>query len=188
MKPDALILGFAGLMASGKDTACKYFTQKHGARSLGFSDCLRDIIDRIDLPANRTNLQQLSTVLRQTFGQDLLSRVVAADARRAGGQLIVVHGIRRPTDIVYLKKLPNFKMVAVEADDRKRYERLVSRGENVGDATKTWEAFLFEQQAEAEEAIPAVMAQADYHINNDGGQEDLHRKLEALYQSLISAS
>ena len=66
-----IILGLAGEMASGKGTVAKYAATKYGAKSWRFSTMLRDVLDRLLLEQSRDNLQNLSTVLRQNFGEEL---------------------------------------------------------------------------------------------------------------------
>src|SRR3989344_446285 len=96
------IIGITGLLSSGKGTAAEYLVQHHGAVSFRFSTMLRDLLDRLYLEQTRDNLSHISTVLRQQFGEDLLSKVMARDAEIATNALIVIEGIRRDMDIKYL--------------------------------------------------------------------------------------
>lgn len=179
-----IILAFTGHVASGKGTACDYFVKKYGARIFRFSTMLRDILDRLYLPHNRDHLQTLSTIVREYFGQDVMARVIAHDIEAAEESLIVVDGVRRPADVIYLRRLPGFKLIAVEASPEVRFKRLVSRGENTDDAAKTWAEFQQEEQAESEAMIPALMAEADSTINNNGDMTSLERQLENLHRKI----
>ena len=104
MQTNKIIFGFVGDLASGKGTAAKYLQEKYGATTYRFSTMLRDILDRVYVPKSRENLQQLSTFLRESYGQDVMSRVIAEDVARDNNTLVIVEGIRRPSDIEYLKK------------------------------------------------------------------------------------
>lgn len=175
-----IILGFAGLIACGKGTVNKYLVAKHQAKDFRFSSMLRDVLDRLYLPQSRENMQHLSIILRQTFGQDLLAKVMAKDIAKNEGRLVVIDGIRRLEDLKYLRKMPNFKLISLEMDAKLRYERLKIRGENPGDKTKTWEQFLHDHEVETEATIPEVMKQADVIIDNNGSLEDLYKQLDKL--------
>ena len=107
------IIGLVGEIASGKGLAVKYLKEKHGAASYRLSDPLRDILSRLRLEINRKNLQDISRVLREHFGQNLLAKVIAEDAKNDTNKIVVVDGIRRPEDIEYLAKLPEFKLVYI---------------------------------------------------------------------------
>ena len=85
-----------------------------------FSQSLRDVLNRLYMDITRENMQKLSTILRQEFSQSILAKVVSQDAQNSQANLIVVDGIRRPKDIEYLEKLPNFILVSIEAEQEKR--------------------------------------------------------------------
>ncbi|MBI2443978.1 MAG: AAA family ATPase [Candidatus Magasanikbacteria bacterium] len=175
-----LILGLVGEMASGKTTVTNYLKKKYGAVTHRFSDPLRDVLARLHRPETRANLQQLSTLLRQNFGEDLLSKILAADAAADAAPLVIIEGIRRAADMIDLKKLPGFRLVALTADERKRYERLTGRRENPDDRAKSWEQFQAEGRAESEQQIKAVAKEAAATIDNNGTFAKLYRQVDAL--------
>jgi len=177
-------LGLVGEISCGKSTATAYLKNKYGAVTFKFSDSLRDVASRMQIEQNRANLQLLSTLLRQNFGEDLLSKVIAEDVRNADAQIIITEGIRRPSDIVYLQSVPGFKLIAVKADERIRFERLTERSENADDKNKTWEQFQKDEQQEAELQIKAVMDKADFVLDNNGSAEDLHAQIDTLMAKL----
>lgn len=174
------ILVFVGLLASGKGTAAKYFTEKYGAQSFRFSTIMRDVLDRLYLEHSRENMSNISTLLRERFGEDLFAKVMAADVEKAPANLVVVDGARRLADIEHLKKLAGFKLVSIEVEAKIRYERLRQRGENPDDQNKTWEQFLADHELETEKSIPALMAMADVVVNNNGSPEEFRRQLDKL--------
>lgn len=176
-----IILGFTGPIASGKDVSKKYLIEKYGASAFRFSTVMRDLLVRLGLEINRYNLSHLSTSLRQTFGEDLFARTVARDVRGAETDLIVVDGIRRLADIEHLKDIPGFHLVAIDADPRVRFERLVTRNENVGDNTKTFEQFQRDaSELETEISIPIVMEQAALKIDNSTSFAALYAQIDKI--------
>lgn len=180
MKKEKIILGFTGLIACGKGTAAKYFADKYKADTFRYSTMLRDIMDRLYIPQSRENFQIISPVLREAFGQDLMAKVMGNDVAKSDSNMIVIEGMRRPADIEYLKKIPGFRMIAIEVDAQTRYQRLVKRGENAGDKEKTFEQFLKEHEAETEIYIPELMKQANVTIDNNGSLEDFYKQLDKL--------
>src|SRR3989338_3993824 len=121
------ILGIVGEIGAGKTTATDYLKKKYGAVSFRFSDMLRDIADRMYIEKNRQNLQTLSTILRQNFSEDIMSKVIAKDVEQSDARFLITEGIRRPSDISYLKQMSVFHLIAVEADSRLRFDRLTPR-------------------------------------------------------------
>lgn len=175
-----IILGFVGDIASGKGTVCKYLAEKYQVPSYKFSTMLRDILNRMYLDVSRENLQILSKILRENFGQDVMSQVIAQDVNNAEGAIIAVDGIRRPTDITYLKNLEGFHLVYITADPKIRWQRLVERAENEGDADKTFDAFLADEQAEADQLIKQLGREAEFVITNDGDFDTLYTQIEDI--------
>lgn len=175
-----LILGFTGQLASGKGTVAKYLMEKHNASPYRFSTILRDLVDRIYAPQSRDNLIKMSDIIRGTFGEDILSKAIAGDAQKDTANLIVVEGVRRLTDIEHLAKLPNFVLVEIFAEPRTRYERLIKRGENTDDSTKTYAQFLEDHQRDTELSILDVIKHATEKIDNNGSYNDLYKQLDEL--------
>lgn len=175
-----IIIGLVGEIASGKDVTKKYLQENYGASCHKFSAILRDVLGRLYMPITRENMQNISTILRQTFGGDLLAKIITEDVKNDIHEVIVIDGIRREEDITYLKSLPGFVLVSIKVEAKTRYERLIKRRENADDATKTYEQFLADSQKETELKIPEVMATADYELDNNGDFKNLYGQIEKM--------
>lgn len=175
-----MIIGLVGEIASGKDVTKKYLEEHYGASCHKFSAILRDVLKRLYMPITRENMQNISTILRQTFGEDLLAKIITEDVKNDIHEVIVIDGIRREDDIIYLKSLPDFTLVRIKVEAKTRYERLVKRRENADDATKNYEQFLADGQKETELKIPEVMALADYELDNNGDLKNLYGQIEKM--------
>ncbi|OGZ08456.1 MAG: hypothetical protein A3C93_01575 [Candidatus Lloydbacteria bacterium RIFCSPHIGHO2_02_FULL_54_17] len=180
MTTTKIILGFAGEIASGKGTAAKYLAEHHGAATYRFSTILRDVLRRLHLPEDRTTLQTLSTFLRKEFGEDTLAKVMFEDAKNDTHSLIVVDGVRRLEDVKYLREIPEFKLCYLSAPMKTRHERLLSRGENPDDKTKTYEQFVKDHEGEPEREIGKLEAFAAEVIDNSGTLPELYQTLDAI--------
>jgi dephospho-CoA kinase len=176
------IIGLVGKISSGKGTVAKYLEEKNNAVTYRFSTILRDILNRLHKEITRENMQNLSTVLRQNFGEDILAKVIAEDVKKENNNLIAVDGIRRMADTKYLTKLPNFKLAKIIAEPEIRYQRLIQRTENHGDTQKTYEEFLADEKKEADAEIPIVMENAEIELNNNGNLEELYKQIDQIIQ------
>jgi len=180
-----LILGIAGEMGSGKGTIAKHVMQQHVGNSHRFSTILRDILSRVYLEHSRDNMQALSTILRKTYGEDILAKAMYHDAENDDNNLVVVDGVRRMADIAYLKELPHFKLIYVEADMQNRYERIIRRGENPDDANKTFREFQESHENESEVQIRDLKNYADYVVGNDGVYAELYEQIDDIIEKNI---
>jgi len=174
------ILGLTGEICAGKGTIVKYLTEKQNAASYRFSTMLRDLLARLYLPVSRENMQNISTVIRQNFGEDIMAKVIAEDVKNDKNNIIIVDGVRRVPDIKYLREIPGFKLVRIMADSETRFKRLISRKENPGDENKTYEKFLADHKNEADAQVPIIMAQADLEINNNGSLDNLYKQVDQI--------
>lgn len=188
MPSNKIILGFVGDLASGKGTICQYLKEKYNVNSYRFSTMLRDIVDRIYVEQNRENLQDLSTFLRGRYGQDIMSKVIAKDVQNDPNPIVAVEGIRRPTDITYLQELNGFHLIYITADPELRWKRMVARKENTDDASKTFEQFLKDEQAEADKLIKELGKQAKYTLINNGSIDEFYNKMEDILKTIQNAN
>ncbi|HWQ60473.1 MAG TPA: AAA family ATPase [Candidatus Fimivivens sp.] len=175
-----IIIGISGEIASGKDTVAHYLVNRYGAKMFMFSDPLRDVLNRVHIAQTRENLTKISGALRTTFGENILSHVIANDAMKDEEKLVVIDGVRRSSDIEAVQGFPEFSLVYVEASIETRYARLAKRHQNADDDTKTFEEFQKDHLLETEVGIPALKSQAKYIIDNEAGLEDLYAKVDAV--------
>ncbi|KKU78637.1 MAG: hypothetical protein UY04_C0031G0016, partial [Parcubacteria group bacterium GW2011_GWA2_47_7] len=102
------------------------------------------------------------------------------DAKKDEHQLIVIDGVRRLEDVKYLREIPEFKLCYITAPMKTRYERLIVRGENADDNTKTFAQFEEDHQGEPEREITKLEAFAAEVIDNTGTLPDLYRQLDQI--------
>jgi dephospho-CoA kinase len=180
----SLILGLVGTPGAGKSAVTDYIMKTYGGSQYRFSDYLSHVLQKMNIEKSRENMIKLSVILRKEFGEDLLSHAVASDAVRSTGELTLVDGIRRPEDLAAFRPLPNFKLIAINADAKIRYERMKHRGEKVGETNMTWEEFEATEKASTEVTIPEAMTFADFVIMNDGTLEEVHAKIDDIMKEL----
>lgn len=175
-----LIIGIAGEMGSGKEAISQYLVEKYKASSHNFSQVLTDIAKRLYLPVTRETQTAISGMIRTTFGQDIMAKVMASDSKEDLADIVVVQGIRRNQDMDHLRELPNFKLIYVEADIVLRYGRVKKRGEKENDATMTFEQFKHSHTYETELAIADLKQYAAHVVNNDGTYEQLYKQIDEI--------
>lgn len=181
-----IIIGLVGPMAVGKGAVCEYMAEKYGAKQVRYSTMLRDVADRLFLPHTRDVLIKMSEVLRSTFGDDLMAQVVKKEAEALDVEVVCVDGIRRPQDVITMQDNPNFHLVAMDADIKVRYDRIVKRSENSDDQGKTFEQFEQDNARSTEVTIAEIAKQAEHIIDNNGSFEDLYAQVDALVTKLQS--
>ncbi len=175
-----LIFGITGQIAAGKDTVANYIISKTKAKTFKFSQVLRDILKRVHQEPSRDSMQKLSTYLRQNFGEDVLAKIIYEDIKSSNDEVIVIDGVRRYADIKELKSLDGFKLVYVDTSIENRYSRIIKRGENSDDNTKTFDEFKKDNEKEAESQVLDLKDIADIIIDNNGDIEELYKQIDSI--------
>ncbi len=184
---DKVIIGVAGRMASGKGTVAKHVLQHYpSAKRFRSSDALRMMLDLYQVPQTRENLHLLSTFLRQTYGEDTIARGLVRAIKQSDAPIAVFDGIRREVDIQSFRQFPSFYFIYVDVDARVRYERYISRNENVGDAELSYEEFIERDNAEPEQQVEQLRAYADLIIDNNGTAQAFEDQLSILLEKKLA--
>lgn len=175
-----LVFGLVGHIASGKGTVVEYLKKNHNAIQYRFSKILDDILSRLYLENSRDNQINLAVKLRELHGNDVLARVLASDIKKDNPKLAIVDGIRYKEELEAFRALPDFKLVAVIADEEIRYKRMLLRGEKAGETKTTRKDFTNMHKRPTEIYIDALMQTADVTIANNGSSEELYKQIEGL--------
>jgi len=179
-----IVIGLAGQIASGKDTIADYIVNKYGGVSVSFSQPLRDILNRAYLPINRLNMSWLCQTLVDHFGVDTMSNIIGKEIEASDKEIFIMPNIRREGDVAYFKDWPGYILVGVETDPKVSYERLIKRGQNVDDKTKTWEEFQKDLQLSTEVAIDDLIKKSSIKINNNSSLEDLYKQIDEIIEKI----
>ena len=178
------IIGLVGTPGAGKSFVSDYILENYGGEHVKFSDFLSHVLKKMALEKSRENMIKLSVTLRNEFGDELLSHAVASEAVRSEKDIVLVDGIRRIGDLAAFSPLPAFKLIAINADPKIRYERMKGRGEKAGETNMTWEEFETTEKAPTEITIPETMTRADYSIMNNGTAEELKEEIDKVMKEI----
>jgi len=146
------IIGLSGTNGSGKDTVGQVLNEEHGFLSVPVTELLRQELRHRNLPVTRKNLRMVSEEWRHELGLGVLVDKAVADFNVAKDQYVgvVINNLRNPGEADRVHDLGG-TVVWIDADPRKRYERIqanaVSRG-RAGEDNKTFEQFIAEEEAE----------------------------------------
>lgn len=137
-----LYFGIVGQIASGKGEVVKILTTQYGFVSFNLSSIIHSIFkEQGKTVFTRTDLQNEGDRLRMEEGEGVLAKRAIKELKIGNKGLgMIVEGIRNPTEVNYLRTLPNFILIGVKAQQKIRYKRLKKRGKPWD--PKTWEEFL----------------------------------------------
>lgn len=180
-KQPTVVLGFIGLPCAGKGMVIEYLVEKHSFFCSSTSDEIREEIRQRGQEITRENLQKTAGELRQKHGTDIWAKRAWEKVLKSGQDWAVVDAIRAVEEVEFLKKKPGFHLVAVLADPKIRFQRMVERNRE-GDP-KTWKEFLAmeERDKNAEgRNISACFQMADFEAKNNGTVEELEEQIKKI--------
>ena len=192
------IIGIVGSVASGKGVVTEYLIKKYGYTSFSLSSLVHDELKKRGITTfTRSTLQDIGDELRKKEGDDVLAKMaikkLPTSPRLRGAskiQKIIIEGIRNPGEVVYLRTIPGFFLISVDAPQKIRYERVIKRGKPWD--PKSWEEFLQVDKRDNKDnkhtngqQVRECMKLADVHLRNDSDIMHFH---EAIKEVLVRPS
>lgn len=193
------VIGLVGEKGSGKQTFVNFLKEIiYGSRSVGrpiksgmtkvrqvrFSDILAQTLLIWDIPNTRANLQKLSLIMEDGFGQASLANAAKFSIEGDTADVVIFDGIRRSPELELVKNMPNSHLIYITADQKLRYARLKLRSEKVGEVGLTLEQFLKEEVSKAEINIPTLGKKADLKLENNGSFDEFKSSILKVWQDL----
>ncbi len=180
-----LIIGIAGTIGAGKDTAADHLKKKYNFQGFTIGDLIREEAKELGIEETRDNLQSLSKERTDKFGEDYWIKKAADRTKQMNIDFAIINGIRRPVDVIIPRQAfgDKFKCIFVDADIKIRFERLKARKRF--DDPKNIEDFSEQEKREWKQFDYAKTKElADFVVTNDAGVEELYKKLEELMKKL----
>ncbi|MBN2346490.1 MAG: AAA family ATPase [Candidatus Aminicenantes bacterium] len=188
MAAASLCIGLTGRMASGKGEAVRILGG-HGFTYVSLSDIVRQEAARQRRAVSRDRMQDIGNRLRAEGGAGVLGRRVRERIAASDPACWVIDGIRNPAEVLELKKMGAFFLVAIECDIAVILARMKRRG-RTGDAVSEEElrAALDREWGKDEpedgQQVGRTMALADFIVSNNGTLAELKGRLEAVLTKL----
>ncbi len=184
------VIGLTGTMGSGKEVVKDFIKQKYNCYYVTLSDIIKTEMEKKKGTLDRTTLQDMGNEMRKKYGNHILA-MLAVEYLGRDKEAIIVDGIRHTAEIGYLKRKfgDNFKLVAVDAPQEIRFQRIASRNR---DDPKAWEEFVKADERdqginEPEHGLHVkdCIEKADFLIVNDGSLEELGNKVNDVIDKIF---
>ena len=175
-----MIIGVTGTLAAGKGTIVEILKEK-GFKHYSARWFITREMEKRSLPINRDNMVIVANDLRQQNSPSYIAEELYKIARKEGGN-VVIESLRTPGEIMSLRDKPDFHMLAVDADPKLRYTRMLERGSETDNVS--FEKFMYDEKLEMENIDPAkqnikkCIDMSELKLDNNGTIEELKEKVE----------
>jgi dephospho-CoA kinase len=190
-KKNKSCIGIVGPIAAGKGVAGYYLMNKYGFVSFSLSSIIHEEIRNRGIKTfTRSTLQDIGNDLRRRYGNQVLAERAIKTIHFNGLSRIIIEGIRNPGEVRYLKKLPNFILIAIKAKKEVRFERIKTRAKPWD--PKTLDEFiemdrrdLGYHEAELGQQVGECIKMADYIITNNEDWESFYKKIDKVAKKIL---
>jgi dephospho-CoA kinase len=177
------IIGITGTLGAGKGTIVDYLTSHHGFRHFSVRGFLTEIINGRGIALNRDSMVAVANELRANHTPSYIVEQLL-DQALVSGQNCIIESIRTTGEIEALRKRDRFYLLAVDADPKLRYKRVIERGSATDHIT--YEIFIANEQREMTSTDPnkqnlaACQALADFKLDNNHSFDELYTQIEEV--------
>jgi len=175
------IIGITGTIGAGKGSIVNYLVTHYGYKHYSVREYLIREAQKRDLPLNRDTYVELANHLRKIHSPSYIIDELYNEAAGAGVDA-VIESIRTPGEIASLRAKGNFTLWAVDADPKKRYDRISARQSETDQIS--FDIFLANEQREmntediTKQNLTACIKQADVLFDNNGSIDTLFQQIE----------
>ena len=179
------IIGITGTIGAGKGTIVDFLKKEKGFAHYSVRDFLWKEVHTRGLPENRDSLTNVANELRKnnspSYIVDELYKIAIQEGRDA-----IIESIRTPGEIESLRRKGNFVLIAVDADQKIRYERIVERKSQTDkidfDTFKKNEEREMGSNDPNKQNLKRCIEMADFVLDNSYNIEFLYQQVRSIFE------
>jgi len=184
-----MLIGITGTDGAGKGAIVDYLVNEKEFFHYSGRAWFLEVMEENCVEPTRENMRISANNLRREFGNDGIVKEYMRRATEAGHENYIIESIRASAEAETLQASGGV-LIAVDADQALRYERITSRGSSSDHISL--EEFIAHEKLEMNDPDPhgmqkaKVMEMADYTILNEGSLQELGEQIEEVFKKIES--
>ena len=176
-----MIIGITGTDGAGKGEVVAFLVEHFGFAHFSSRELIVAEIEKRGLENTRPNMREVANAMREEKGAGVIVEVALEKIKAGRVEKAIIESIRNLQEVETLKKAGGI-LLAVDASQKVRYDRVVNRGGSTDNVSFT--EFVAQEEKEMNDENPnglqkaKVIALADYTIKNDSTLAELHAKIK----------
>lgn len=186
-----VLVGITGTLGAGKGTVVEYLVKNWKFKHYSVREFITEEIVRRGLEVNRDTMTLVGNELRKEHGSGYITKTLGRKAFESRENSII-ESIRTIGEIIALEKEfgNNFLLIAVDANQHSRYERISSRKSETDNVT--FAKFCSDEEREMTSTDPnkqnlsVCIEEAHFLLQNDSTLESLHMRIDSVIIKILN--
>lgn len=182
-----IIIGITGTLGAGKGTVVDYLVEHKSFKHFSVRGFITEEIQRRSLPVDRDHMVVVANDLRAKHSSSYIVDQLYEKAIKTG-TLSIIESIRTYGEIKSLRSKGLFKLIAIDADQRIRFQRIRMRDSETDQVS--FERFKQDEEREMSATDPnkqnlrKCIEVADFVVRNDGTIEELYQQVDLILDKI----
>ncbi|MBS3065399.1 MAG: AAA family ATPase [DPANN group archaeon] len=178
-----IIIGIAGMPASGKSLVADYIEAKYKAQRIHMGDFVWNFLKKRGIRPSEEMGSMVGLYLWAEYGDIPISDWANKQVKKSKAKIVILDSIRTPEEVTFFRRQygKNFQVVAILAAPNVRFERMRKRA-RFGNVPKI--TFKMRDDDELIRGVGDVMVSANYEIDGNKGKASVKKQTEKIMRSI----
>lgn len=181
------IIGITGTTGAGKGCVVDYLVKKRGFKHYSVREFLIKQMKKKNIEINARNMTDFANKLREENGSSFIVEQLFNIAKE-NKEDAIIESIRNIFEVESLKKKKNFVLLAVQADIKIRFERILKRKSELDNVSfKEFEQMDKKQESSSkknEQNINSCIKEANFYLENNSSLDDLYKNIDEILKNI----